>query len=132
MSGVTHRAGESCVDVDRMLGEAGVGNDVGQIVTFGTQGIRSLRSGIEDRRKKILDCTSRTSGGREAGRHLAELVTPLQNMRELRTVRSIRSGAPKFAIIVAVVAVRAKNARGNRPPLRAAVQIPHELEQAGL
>ena len=132
MRSVTHGAGESGVDVQRVLAEAGVGNNVVQVVTLGTQGVRSAGSRIEDRGKKIQDCASRTSSRRNARSYLAELVAALQNVRELRTVGSVGSGAAKFPIVVAVVAVRAKNARADRPPLGAAVKIPHGLEQAGL
>src|SRR5271155_2929730 len=132
MSGMTHGAREPGVDVERVLGEAGVGHNVVQVVTLGTQGIRSVCAGIGDGRKKIQDGASRTGGGRKAGRYLAELVTAFQNMRKLGTVRSTRSSTAKFPIIVAVVAVRAENALSDWTPLGAAVQIPHELEQAGL
>lgn len=44
MSSVTRRAGESRVDVECVLAEAGVGNNVVQVVTLGTQGVRPAQS----------------------------------------------------------------------------------------
>ena len=64
MSRVTYRAGEPGVDVTGMLAEAGIGKDVGQVVTLGAQRIRSARRRVGDRRKKILNHAPGTSGRR--------------------------------------------------------------------
>ncbi len=117
MGGVTDRAGKSGVDVEGVLTEAGVRHDVGKVVTLGAQRIRTACRWIHDRRKKILDRRSRSGGGRKAWSYLAELVAPLQNMGEARTVRSVWSAAAEFAVVVAVVAVGTENACTQRAPL---------------
>ncbi len=132
VSGVAHRAGESCVDVQRVLAKAGIGKNVGQVVTFGAQRIRAPGSRIGNGGKKVRDCASRSGCWRKSWGDLAELVTALKNMRELRTVRAVGSGASEFAIVVAIVAVRAENAGAHRAPLRMPVQVPHELQQTWL
>ena len=132
MCRVAYRAGESGIDVKRVLAEARIRHDVIQVMALRAQRIRSSRGWVDDRRQLILYSRSRTRRGRQARGHLAELVTPLQNMRELRAVRPVRPGAAEFAIVVAIMTVGAKNARCNRTPRGAAIQIPHELKQAWL
>jgi len=131
---MTDRTRKTILNVPGVLGEAGVGEEIVEIVTFGAKSIRTrarvrVASRIQNRiRQQIQNSTPRTRRRCD----LAEFISPLQNMRILGTVRAIRSIPTKFAVVVTVVTVRAENARPHRSPLRLTVQVPYELEQAGL
>ena len=80
-----------------MLREAGIGNDLRQVVTLRAHGIRP-GEGQVGTRKKIRDHIARH-------RCLAELIVALQDVRVDRSMRTIRPGAAEFAIVVAVVTI---------------------------
>ena len=132
MGGMADGAGEPCVNVQRMLAKACIGENICKVMTLGTKRIRSSGGRIDNGRQEVLDGSSRPRGGCKTRCHLAEFIAPFKDMRELRSVRTIRSTAAKLAIVVAVVAVRAENAGTHRPTLRMPVQVQHGLEQTGL
>jgi hypothetical protein len=49
--GVAYGAGESCINMQRMLAKAGIGKNVREIVTLSTQGVGSTGGGINYRWK---------------------------------------------------------------------------------
>ena len=63
---------------------------------------------------------------------LAELVTALQNVGPPGTVRAVRSVAAKFPVVVAVVAVRAEDARADGAAWSHSIFIHHERAQTWL
>ncbi len=87
------------VRVQVVLREAGVREDLPEVVTLGAHGIRPGDARIRSR-EKIGDCASWRCS-------LAELVIALENMSVDRAVRAIRSRAAKFSIVIAVMAVGA-------------------------
>ena len=107
-----------------MLGETGVGKDLGEIVALRAHRERSSDAGIRIR-ERIRDRSARD-------RRLAELIIALKNVRIDRTVRTVGPSAPELAIVVAVMAVGAEklcahDARGCQP-----LFVEHIQQQAGL
>jgi hypothetical protein len=92
---VAGRAREAGVDVQRVLAEAGVGQNRRQIVTFPAQGVGTRYTQIRIR-EQIHDGLARL-------RRLAELITAFQNVREFGTVRPVRPSAAELAIVVAII-----------------------------
>lgn len=90
----------------RRPGSCRVRDNNAQVVALRAHRVRALVAQIW-RGVSIRD--SSTGGG-----SLRELIIALQNMWVNRTVRSIRTRAAEFAIIVATVAVRAKDRSARR------------------
>ena len=129
MRRVAGGAGESVIDMARMLAEAGVRNELGKIVAFRAHRIRAIRRRIQNRiGEQIRDGGSRARSGRD----LAELVAPLQQMQKLRPMRPVGTGSAELAIVIAVVAVGTENAHAHGASLRAAIQIEHVAQETGL
>src|ERR1035438_8344984 len=63
---------------------------------------------------------------------LAEFVAALQNMSPLGPMRTARTRAPEFAIVIAVVAIGAENLNAHGAAAADAVQVQHIRQQAGL
>src|SRR5208282_1503526 len=118
------RTAEAIVDMPSMLGKTGVGQDLRQIMAF-----RAHRVGAIDAEIRI-----RKQVGNQLARHdgLGKFVPPFQDMRKSRSMRAVRSGPAKFAIVVAVVTIRAKNLYPHAPPLRDSVLIQHVRQQTWL
>ena len=122
--GVTGRTSEPVVDVPAVLAETRVRHDETQIVTLATHPVGAIHREIRV--------------GKEIGYELArrgrlrELVATFQDVHELRAVRSVRSGAAEFAVVVTVMTIAAKDLCPHRAPLADAVNIGHVLTQAGL
>ena len=97
---------------------------VGQVMAFAAQRVGSIDARIRIRCQIAYQAT----------RHqcLAEDILPLEDMRPLGTVRAVRAGAAEFSIVVAVVAIGAKNLRAHRAALRHSVQIQHVAQKTGL
>ena len=92
MRRVTGRAGEAVIDMVGVPAEAGVVNDLVQVVALGAHCVRSRDAQVGIREQ---------IGYRSAGnRCLAELVAPFENMPPRRSVRTIRSHTAKFTIVV--------------------------------
>jgi len=132
MGGMTDGAGKPGNDVNRVFAEADIRDHIAQVVTLGTQGVRASRHRINNRRQKILDGRSRSGGGWEARRHLAELVAPLQDVRELGTVRPVWPSAAEFAVIITIVAIGAEQVGAHGAPLGVPIDIQHVPKQAWL
>lgn len=124
MSGVTDRAREAFLDVLGVFRKTCIGGDLIQVVTLAAKCVGTVHAEI-GAGKQIRDAQPRTGS-------LAELVAALQNVRPLRSMRTIRPAAAKLAIVVAVVAIGAENLSSHKPPLRDAVQIQHVVSQTGL
>src|SRR5215469_14402467 len=124
MRAVADGTGEPVVNVAGVFLEAGVGGDVAQVMTLGAQSV--VAAGGEIGWKIQIR-------NRQTGRwRLAHIVAPLENVRILRSVRTIGSRAAGFAIVVAVVAVRAENAGAHGAALAVAIQFEQVGAQAGL
>jgi hypothetical protein len=121
---VAYRAGEAVVDMARVLLEATVGHDAGQVVTLGAQ--RVIAGRREVRRK--IQIGDRLSGDR----CLAHIVAALENVRILRSMRTVRPRAPELAVVVAVMAIGAEDANAHGASLPGAIEIEHVRAQAGL
>ena len=124
VSGVTDRTREAVVDVPGVLGEASVGEDLRQIVALRAHRVGTIHAEIGAR----IEIGDKQPGARS----LAELITAFKQVCPLGSMRTIRPAAAKLAIVVAVVAVGAKNLRPHVAPLRNAVQIQRVGQQAGL
>lgn len=99
---------KAIIDMPGVLGKARVAQNLRQVVALPAHRVGTvhaeIRAGIE-----ISD--------HQPGAHrLAELVAALKKMRPLRAMRTIRPGAAKFAIVIAIVAVGTKDARPHRSP----------------
>ena len=125
VGGVAYRTAKACIDVGAVLVPARVlQNLICYIVAFTAQRIRPVdaRVGIG---KEIADQLA------WCGR-LAELILALQNVGPLGTVRTVRTGAAELPIVVAVVAIGAKNLGAHGAALGNAVEVQHAGPQAGL
>jgi len=100
--GVAGGACESIINMPRVFAEAGVRENLAQVMAFGTQGIRPV-----DGQVRIREQVHDASTGR---RRLAEFTTPLEQVGEFRAMGSVCAVAAKLAIVVTVVAVGAENA----------------------
>ena len=100
---MTDRARKTGIDVNRVFAKTGIRHHVVKVVTLGAHRIRASRRRIDNQREKILDGRSRSGAWREAQCHLAELVAPLQDVRELGTVRPVWASAAEFAVVIAIV-----------------------------
>src|SRR5271169_6053896 len=104
---MAHRTGETVLRyVVAVPGEAGVGDDAAETMTLCAHPIRPVQAEI-----RIGEQVGDHSAGH---RGLAELVVVLEDVRIDRPVRTIRPGAAKFTIVVAVVAVGAENANSHQ------------------
>src|SRR5579863_2078595 len=102
MRGMAGRAGKTVLRyVVAVPGEAGVSYDAAETMTLGTHPIRPVEAEIRIR-KQVRDHSA-------GHRSLAELVIVLEDVRVDRPVRTVRPGAAKLAIVVAVMAVGAEN-----------------------
>src|ERR1700675_1741577 len=107
-----------------MLAEAGIRKDLVQVVTFGTEGVGPVCGQVRVG-EQVYDRL--TGSGR-----LAELIVALEQMNELRSVRTIGASTPELPIVVAVMAVGAEDAYAHIAARRSAIQIEHLRTQAGL
>ena len=122
--GVAGRATEPRLDVLGMLRKTRILQHIGKVVALRAHRIRTIRAEIRIRKQV---------GDRLPGRHrLAQFITPLQNVSPLRSVRPRRSRASEFAIVVAVVTIRAIDLGAHRPTLGDAVQVQHVRKQTRL
>src|ERR1700722_7742030 len=94
-----------------VLLETSIRYHVSQIMTLGAHAIRSIETEIGIW-KSVGDQSARRRG-------LAELIIVLEDMRVHRTVRTVRPGASKLAIIVAIVTVGAENLNSHQSRCRA-------------
>ena len=117
MRRVARRTAESTVNMRRVLTETGILQNVRQVVTFSAQRVWTIDANVGIR-KQIVDCLPRHS-------RLAEFIAPLQDVSPLGSVRPVRSRATEFAIVIAVVAIGAKDLHSRRSPFRRPIQIPH-------
>lgn len=108
MGCVTNRARESVLgDMQAVLGPAGVGQNVGQIMTLGAHCVWTLLAQVRCR-KQI--------GDRSPGRgSLAKLVIAFQDVRVDRAMRPIGTSTAKFAVVIAGMAVSAENLIAHQP-----------------
>src|SRR5271166_5087257 len=113
--GVAGRTGKSGVDMALVLLEAGVRHDIAQTVAFAAHRVGPIHAeiGVPE---KIGDQLARFH-------RLAKFVAPFQNVGPLGAVRTVRTGASKLAIVVAVVAVGAEHLRSHHTPLGNAIEI---------
>ncbi len=99
VGGMTRGTREAVIDVPGVLGEARVCDDLVQIVALRAHRVGTVHAeigaGIEIGDKQ------------PAGGSLAELITAFKKVCPLGTVRSVRSTAAKFAIVIAIVALNA-------------------------
>ena len=122
--GMAGRTGEAILRyVVTVMGEARVTDDIAQVMALGAYAVRSVETEIGIG-KQICDLSTGCRG-------LAELIVMLEDVRVDRTVRAVWSESTKFAIVVAVVAIAAKNSHAHQAPRRA-ILIQHVREQAGL
>ena len=63
---------------------------------------------------------------------LTEFIAALQNMSPFRPVGAVRTRAPKFAIVVTVVAIGAQNLGAHGAALADAIEVQHIWQQTGL
>lgn len=124
VSGVACGAGKAIIDVPRMFAEACICHDLIQVVTLSAKRIRTIDAEIRIG-EEVVDQLARR-------RRLAEFIAALKNVRPLRAMRTIRSQAAKFAIVIAVVAIGAENLRPHAAPLCNSVEIEHVAQQARL
>ena len=116
---------DSSVDVIAVMIPTRVLHDlVGEIVALRAQRIGSIHAQIGVG-KEIRNRLPRQD-------RLAEFITTLENVRPPGTVRTVCTRSPKLAIVVAVVAIRAKNLRSHRAPWSDSIQVQHVRQQAGL
>ena len=124
VGGMARGTRETIIDMARVLAEAGIREDLRQVVALRAERVRTvyaeIGAGIE-----VDDQHSRAGS-------LAEFVAAFQNVCPLRTMRTIRTGAPKFAIVIAVVAIGAENLHRHASSQGHPVQIQHIAQQAGL
>lgn len=124
MRGMARGTREAIVDVAGMLGESGIGNNLIEVMALRAEGVGTVHGEV-GAGKEVGD--EQAGGG-----SLAELVTALENVRPLRAVRTIRTKAAKFAIVIAVVTIAASDARAHGAPQRDAIELEHLSAQAGL
>ena len=124
MRGMANGTGEAIINVPGMFAKGRVSQDLFEVVALAAQCIGPVNSEIRIG-EKICHQLPRS-------RSLAELVATLQNVKVLRSVRSIRPGAAKFPIVITIVAIRAEDSRSHQPRGSGAVLIQHVCEQAGL
>ena len=110
---VTYRTGEAGVDMALVLGETGICHDLAQIVAFAAHRVRPVHAEVGVR-EQIRDQLTRCD-------RLAEFVSAFQNVGPLGSMRTVRARASELAIVVAVVAVGAENARAHTAPLGRAI-----------
>jgi len=130
MRRMAHGAREPILDhMPGMLAKAAAIHDLGEIVAFGAQGVRSAicttlgaQVGIGKQIRNEFACHGR----------LAELISSLQDMRKHRPMRAVGPGAAELTIVIAIVAVGAKYPRSHAATRSSAVQIQHVGTEAGL
>src|SRR5215471_3989478 len=88
-----------------MLGEACVCRDLLKIVALGTERVGSIHREVRAGEQIVHQSAG---NGRDT-----ELVAALQNVAELRSVRPVGTAAAELAIVVAVVAIGAQDARAD-------------------
>ncbi len=126
MRRVAYRATESVLrDVQGMLRPTCVReNIVRQIVAFPAHRVRTVHREIRIRIKIRDQLTGR--------RRLAELIPPLQQVGPLRSMRTVRPRASELAVVVAVVAIAAKQLCPYQPARGQPGFVQHIDQQAGL
>ena len=127
---VAYRAREAILFyVAGVLAEAGVIQDLIKVVAFGAKSIRTAAGATLCARVWV-----REQVGNKVAREwrLAELIPAFEDVRKDGPVRAAWSRPAKFAIVVAVVAVRAKNASGHDATRCLTVKIDQIRAQAGL
>ncbi len=133
---VARRAREAIVDVASVLAEAGIGNDIVQIMALRAKRIRArARIGTTPRIKnRIREKVQNRGPGptQRWGCDLAELIAALQDVRVFRTVGAVCAGSTEFPTVLTVVAIGTEDPSTYRAILRPAVLVPHDLEQARL
>lgn len=122
---VASRARKTGIDVDGVPGPACILDDIArEIMAFAAHRVRpvyrQIRVGIE-----VRNPLART-------RRLAEFITSLQKVRPFRSVRTARARTAEFAVVVAVVTIRAKYLEPHQPPLTGSVQLRHVGQKTGL
>ena len=123
--GMTGGTSEAGVDVAGVLSPTRILDDlVRQIMALAAHRIGAIDAEIG----RGIEVRNALPGARR----LTEFVAALQQMVPFRPVWSARTCAAEFAIVVAVVAVRAVNLHAHGPALRAPIQLPHISQQAGL
>ncbi len=107
-----------------VFGKACIGHHLVQIMALRTHRVGAVHAEVGTRIQV---------GDRQSGRHsLAELVAALQYVRPFRPVRTIRAGATKLAIVIAIVAIGAEDASTHRTPHSNAIKLKHLGTQAWL
>ena len=107
MRGMTHRATEAILGhMTKVLGEAGVGQHLHQVVTLRTHPIGPVYAQVRIG-KRIRDRPSRRQ-------RLAKLVIAFQKVGIHRTMRSVGTAPSELPIVVTVMAIGAEEAIGDR------------------
>ena len=117
MCGVAGRARKPIINMSRVLAEAGIRENLIQIMALGAQRVRPIHGQIWAREQ-----VSNQLAGR---RGLAEFIVTFEQVQILRSVRTVRAAAAEFPIVVAVVAVRAEDAVAHVTSGRGSIQIQH-------
>src|SRR6266513_234602 len=98
--GVAGGAGKAIINMTRVLTEAGVRENLIQVVALGAQRIRAVHGQIRTR-KQVGDQLPRRWS-------LAEFIVTLQQVQIFRAMRAVGAVAAEFAIVITVMAVRAE------------------------
>src|SRR5271165_4563651 len=85
-----------------------------EVVTLGAHSVGTVNGQIGQRIQVDRDGSSR------AARSLTAFVVALEDVPILRAMRTVRSGAAKFAVVVTVVAIGTQDLRAHRPAMRRA------------
>lgn len=125
VSTVAYRAAKAVLRyVQAVLREAGVSDNLRQVVTLRAHSIRPGEGQVGSG-KKVRDHSTRR-------RSLAELIVAFEDVRVVRSVRTVRPGAAELAIVVAVVAIGAEDARSHHARRRRSILIQQVQQEAGL
>ena len=125
MRRVTGRARKTSIDVERVLRPTCVPDDIArEIVAFAAHRVRPIDAQI-----RIYVQVSNSLAGT---RRLAIFVTPLQDVGPFGSVRTTRTQAAEFAVVVTVVTVRTKNLVAHLSPLTGSIELRHVGQQTGL
>jgi len=115
---------EAIINMTGVVAEAGICENLRQVVALAAHGVGAIDAqigtGIQIRQKPTWGC------------RLAKFVAAFQNVTESRSVRTVRTDAAEFAIVVAVVTVGTQDARTDGARGIGSIQIQHLAAQAGL
>lgn|SRR5437016_3116175 len=124
MCGMAGGTREAVINVAGVFAKARVAQDLVEVMALAAQRIGSVNCEVWIGEKVCQQLARSWS--------LADLVATLQNVDKFRPVGTIRPGAAKFAIVLAIVAVSTEDAKSHGARGAGPIQIQHLAAQARL